>query len=175
MSILKTLLATEKAKQRVMWVALLMILFVGVFVFQKSKSASIQSNYSSEKKSEWASLLSDEGTVYLHWLRTLNPIVSKTDGDLIWNTHLQKGLMRFVNLPELKNGQYYRLWVYDLQLSTEKPVSAAAFMGSKDKQEFYTDILPEKPLSQPFKFLLTVGAKGDESFSHSKSLLLAQP
>jgi len=175
MSFLKTLLVDQKAKRKLVWVALSMVLLVALFAFQKSKSANTEDDNYSQKKSEWVALLAEKNTLHLHWLRTLNPIVKKTDGDLIWNTEQQKGLMHFSNLPALKNGHIYQLWIYDLQQSTEKPVLAAVFTGHKKKTLFYATIIPKNRVIKPFKFLLIKGKKGDKSFNKSQSLLLAQP
>ncbi|MEE9304092.1 MAG: anti-sigma factor [Thiotrichaceae bacterium] len=154
-------------------IVLVMALLALLFTFQKGKS---DDNAIQEKESEWKNLVQVRKTIHLHWLRTLNPLVKETDGDLIWNTDLQKGLMRFVNLPKLKEGQYYHLWIYDLHQSTEKPVSGGVFASIKGSREkFYVPIIPEQEIIQPFKFLLTMGNLGDKTFSRSQSLLLAQP
>ena len=173
MNFLKRLFRDGNTKQRVMWIALFIILVALLFVFQNGRS---NGEGFVEKKAEWQELSKDKQTIRLHWLRTLNPLVRNTDGDLIWNTGLQKGLMRFVNLPKLKDEQYYHLWIYDLNKSTEHPVLAGIFSGiKKGGDNFYAPIEPEQKISLPFKFLLTIGHKGDRDFSKSQSLLLAQP
>jgi hypothetical protein len=172
MNFLKQLFIDGHGKRRAMWIALFMMLVASVFVFQSGKS---NDEGFVEKKAEWDILSKEKQTIHLHWLRTLNPIVRNTDGDLIWNTDQQKGLMRFVNLPRLKDEQYYHLWVYDLNKSTEHPVLAGIFSGTKKSDNFYAPIEPEEEISLPFKFLLTIGKKGDKDFSKSESLLLAQP
>ncbi len=172
MNFLQRLFRDGNAKQRAMWIAFFMIFVSLVFLFQNGRS---NDESFVEKKIEWGNLSREKQTIHLHWLRTLNPLVRNTDGDLIWNTDKQKGLMRFVNLPRLKEEQYYHLWIYDLNKSTEHPVLAGVFSGSKKSDDFYAPIEPEEDISLPFKFLLTIGKKGNKDFSKSQSLLLAQP
>ncbi len=162
-----------KTIAKVIGIVLVMSLLALLFSFQQGKS---DDNSVVEKETEWQTLLIEKETIHLHWLRTLNPKVKKTDGDLLWNTELQKGLMRFVHLPKLKSKQYYQLWIYDLHQSTEKPVSGGVFsVGHSKGDTFYASIIPEHKIVQPFKFLLTIGNKGDKTFTKSQSVFLAQP
>ena len=124
----------------------------------------------------WRELLGSKETLHLPWLRTLNPFIRKTGGDLVWNTRLQKGLMRFENLPVLKAQQNYRLWVYDLHQPQQKPVSASVFKVNKtDNNTFYVPIVPQSRITQPYKFLLIMEDSSDESISEPQSLFMAQP
>ena len=175
MKLFNTHLVVEMLRKKAVWLVLLMVMFVAVLVIQKSKSSSVDSHDGLAMKANRDKLLSEKDTLHLNWLRTLNPIVSKTEGGLVWNSHLQKGYMRFVNLPLLKGGQYYQLWVYDLQLSTNHPVSAAIFKTRKGRQEWFMEITPEEKLQQPFKFLLTIASDDNKQLNLSQSLLLAQP
>lgn len=167
-------------KRKPLWIAFLLVILATGLYFQINNQGVADPTHANmaEKKSEWQSLLKEEKSLHLHWLRTLNPSIKNTDGDLVWNTRLQKGLMRFVNLPRLKGNLYYHLWIYDLHQSQDKPVSASTFKVSEVKggnSEFYVPILPEQTVKNPFKFLLTVGKKNDKIFLRSQSLLLAQP
>ena len=154
------------------WVSISLLIVVIFFSFQKGKT---EDNNVIESKLEWKKLSSKDDTLHLHWLRTLNPLVRQTDGDVIWSTSRQRGMMRFVGLPKLKGKQQYYLWIYDLQQSSEKPIPAGVFKGKKEKEETYMFFSPKEKIIQPFKFLLTIGQKGDVTFTKSQSLLLAQP
>ena len=147
-----------------------------MFLYFFTQTKNIDNNHSEYKQRQWKALLEEKGSIHLHWLRTLSPFIKKTDGDLIWNTDLQKGLMRFVGLPKLKKEQYYHLWIFDLQQSQKKPISAGVFrLEAKVADKFYTMITPEKEIKQPYKFLLTIGNKNDKTYLRSQSLLLAHP
>ncbi len=173
-------LKTNKLKRKSLWISfLLVILAIGLYFQINSQGVAdpAQGNMA-ERKVEWQSLLKEERSLHLHWLRTLNPFIKHTDGDLVWNTRMQQGLMRFVNLPKLKGNLYYHLWIYDLHQSQDKPISAGTFRFSGlngGENEFYVPITPKQTVKNPFKFLLTMGNKNDKMFQHSQSLLLAQP
>ena len=173
-------LKANTLKRKSLWITfLLVIVGIGLYFQSYNKGVADSSQaYMAKQKDEWQSLLKEEQSVHLHWLRTLNPSIKDTDGDLIWNTGLQKGLMRFINLPKSKGSLYYHLWIYDLHQSQNKPVSAGVFKfagHSRGNNQLYVPIVPAQTVQNPFKFLLTIGNKSDKTFSRSQSLLLAQP
>ena len=173
-------LKAKTLKRKSLWITfLLVIVSIGLYfqIYNKGVAESSEA-YLVKQKDEWQSLLLEEKSLHLHWLRTLNPSIKETGGDLIWNTGLQKGLMRFVNLPKSKGELYYHLWIYDLHQSQNKPVTAGVFKfagHSRGNNQFYVPIVPEETVKNPFKFLLTIGKKSDKTFLRSQSLLLAQP
>jgi len=167
-------------KRKSLWITFLLVVVAIGLYFQISNQGVADASQANmaKKKAEWQSLLKEEKSLHLHWLRTLNPSIKDTDGGLIWNTDMQKGLMRFVNLPKSKDNLYYHLWIYDLHQSQDKPISAGVFRFAGDRRgnnKFYVPIVPEHVVKKPFKFLLTIGNKSDKTFSRSQSLLLAQP
>jgi hypothetical protein len=107
-----------------------------------------------------------------NWLKTLNPQVKKVQGDLLWSSQQQKGFMRFFNLPVLSDQQRYHLWIYDLEHSLKKPISATRFKTDPHiKEEFLVEILPDKRVQKPYKFVL----KLETPSQPDQILLLAQP
>ncbi len=117
-------------------------------------------------------LLQQSGILQSNWLKTLNPLAKKIQGDLIWSNQQQKGFMRFVNLPKLSSGQTYHLWIYDLEQNLKKPISATQFQAEPhNKKEFLVEIFPEKTVKKPYKFILALETEGQAQ----QILLLAQP
>lgn len=129
-----------------------------------------------DMKKDWKQLLDSKNTMHLHWLRTLNPLIRETQGDLIWNSSEQRGIMRFVNLPRLNRGQRYLLWIYDLNRPSQEPVKAAEFdVGRRNNGEYYIPFKAKQSVTMPYKFLVTLGNKDTTHISRQESLLLAQP
>ena len=117
-------------------------------------------------------LLQQSDILQSNWLKTLNPLAKKIQGDLIWSSQQQKGFMRFANLPKLSIGQTYHLWVYDLENSLEEPISATRFQADPHiKKEYLVEILPEEGVKKPYKFVLKLEIESQAD----QILLLAQP
>ena len=119
-----------------------------------------------------AKLLEETDIIKSNWLKTLNPQAKKIQGDLIWSTKQQKGIMRFNNLPKLSTDQSYHLWIYDLEHSIKEPISAARFQtDSHVKKDFLVEITPKKIIKKPYKFVLVIESESQDE----QILLLAQP
>lgn len=117
-------------------------------------------------------LLQQNDLLQSNWLKTLNPLAKKIQGDLIWSNQQQKGFMRFANLPKLSTQQIYHLWVYDLKHSVKEPISATRFQADPHiKKEYLVEILPEQKVEKPYKFVL----KLETHDQADQILLLAQP
>ncbi len=117
-------------------------------------------------------LLQQEDLLQSNWLKTLNPLAKKIQGDLIWSSRQQKGFMRFANLPKLSAHQRYHLWIYDLENRLEEPISATRFQADPHiKKEYLVEILPEKRVEKPYKFILKLESEAQPD----QILLLAQP
>lgn len=118
------------------------------------------------------SLLKESDILQSNWLKTLNPLVKKIQGDLIWSSHQQKGYMRFANLPKLSAQQAYHLWIYDLEYSLKEPISATRFQSDPHiSKEFVVEVVAEKAVKKPYKFVL----KLETDTQPDQILLLAQP
>ena len=117
-------------------------------------------------------LLKKADIIKSNWLKTLNPQAKKIQGDLIWSTEQQKGMMRFNNLPKLSTEQSYHLWIYDLESNIKEPVSATIFQTDpRVKKDFLVGIFPEKTIKKPYKFVLVIETKSQDE----QILLLVQP
>ncbi|HFC91394.1 MAG TPA: anti-sigma factor [Leucothrix mucor] len=118
------------------------------------------------------SLLNESDILQSNWLKTLNPLAKKIQGDLVWSNQQQKGYMRFANLPELSEQQVYHLWIYDLEYSLKAPISATKFQADPHvRKEFVVEVVAEKVVKKPYKFVL----KLEMDAQPDQILLLAQP
>lgn len=118
-------------------------------------------------------LLQSSTAIHSNWLKTLNPLAKKVQGDLVWDSETQKGVMRFVDLPEINQGQFYHLWVYDLEHSVKEPISATRFKSEPlMEDEYLVGIHPIQLVTKPYKFILTLETQSEEE---DQVLLLAQP
>jgi len=118
------------------------------------------------------SLLKENDILKSNWLKTLNPLVKKIQGDLVWSSQQQKGYMRFANLPELSAQQTYHLWIYDLEYSLKEPISATRFQADpRIRKEFIVEVVAEKVVKKPYKFVLKLETEAQPD----QILLLAQP
>ena len=128
----------------------------------------------SSLKAEYQQLRNQADSVSGSWLRTLNTRVKDVQGDLIWNPTMQKGMMRFINLPAPSGKQHYKLWIHDSRAGDGKPVLGAALTSGSGKQELFVAIAAEKPVLEPFKFVLTMGEQ-DAAEADSQIMLMVQP
>ncbi len=144
----------------------------GSYAYQRYTTKNQNFEKESESYIQRLGLLQQKDVIDINWLHTLNPLVKKVQGRLIWSSNKQQGVMEFVNLPKLDKSQQYRLWIYDLY-SRNKRIAAII-----DKQESFQQndrvVMPFTPSSlikSPFKFELTLEEEGKEA----QPLLLAQP
>lgn len=125
-------------------------------------------------KGSYLELRDQSDSVGGHWLRTLNPLMKDVQGDLIWNNRLQRGVMRFLNLPNPRRGQRYHLWIYDSKASLAPPILGATLHRGSGKFERFVAIKAERPVIEPFKFLLTMST-AEEQPEDDAIMLMAQP
>lgn len=127
-----------------------------------------------------ATLRANNSSIETQWLKTLNPLVKNTEGQLVWNTEKQQGVMTFINLPQPKVNEYYHLWIYDLKRSQQDPISGGAFIPAKKKNtEHWVAITPQDKVVQPYKFIIFLESKNvnvaNTPANEPQILLLAQP
>ena len=127
----------------------------------------------SELRGLRTALLADTTSVHGSWLRTLNPLVQNVQGDVVWNSTQQTGVMRFVDLPNPKRGMVYQLWVYDVKSTTSDPISGATFAQAASAGEWFLAIHPSSPVSEPYKFELKLAR--DVADKNGQLLLTVQP
>ncbi len=120
-----------------------------------------------------ASLLADNSSVGGSWLRTLNPTVKDVQGDLVWNSTTQQGVMRLLDLPNPKAGTFYQLWLYDARGASQEPVSGGILHQGSGKAALLTLIKTSIPVQEPYKFELKL--QHDTIAANGKVLLVVQP
>lgn len=142
-----------------------------VLVYKKSKPTPefISEQAQLETRQQW--LLYQDDVIDTNLLRTLNPLVEKVKGRLIWSSALQQGIIEFENLPAIAKDQIYRLWIYDLDRQDNKPQSAFELQVVKES-DFKLGFRPQSKISNPLKFELVLETQGRND---SQPLLLAQP
>lgn len=118
-------------------------------------------------------LLADSASISGHWLRTLNPLVKDVQGDLVWNSQQQQGVMRIRDLPAPKNGEFYQLWLYDTRSAADAPVSGAILRKGAGREELYVPIKADTPVQEPYKFVLKL--EKANAASPAQVLLMVQP
>jgi hypothetical protein len=130
-----------------------------------------QQKNQSELMTQQQHLLSQDDVINTNWLHTLNPLVKNVEGRVVWSSILQKGVMEFIDLPEIAKNQKYQLWIYDLVGKDTKPIFSNEFYQIKSKTILIPFSAKELILS-PFKFELVLKTEGEEL---SQPLFLAQP
>ncbi len=174
----------EKKNKLPFWLIMLMVSlgviaasYFGLRYYQQSLKNAQPSHFQQLERADLEtlkeSIIQQADTIDTNWLRTLNPIVKHVQGRLLWSSTMQQGVVEFINLPELKNNQQYRLWVYDLEANNSKPITARVFK----KVEFISGIFsrsfePKVKVKNPLKFELVLEEGDVEGF---QPLLLAQP
>ena len=119
-------------------------------------------------------LLTQPDALNINWMRTLNSIAKDIKGDIVWSTSTQKGIMRFVNLPKLPSDRQYHLLAYDLQSSSQDPISIVKFTPEiKVPTEMLVPFTADRIIGKPYKFMVMLDYK-DSSLT-DEPLLLAQP
>lgn len=118
-------------------------------------------------------LLADPASIRGHWLRTLNPLVKNVQGDLVWNSPQQQGVMRIRDLPDPKAGMLYQLWLYDARSTTVEPVSGGVLRSGAGEDELYAPITAASAVQEPYKFVLKLQSR--EGDAGGQVLLMVQP
>jgi hypothetical protein len=155
--------------------ALLVILLssASVIAYKKSQSDPQFTEEQTGLESRKQKILQQADVININWLRTLNPLVKKVQGRLIWSNTLQQGMMEFSNLPKLSAKQRYRLWIYDLVGDISKPITAITFKQTTNiSHDYLISFNTKTPITSPLKFELTLEEEGKEN---GLPLLLAQP
>lgn len=118
-------------------------------------------------------LLADPNSVRGNWLRTLNPLVQDIQGDLVWNSAYQQGVMRIVDLPAPKPGSYYQLWIFDALKPADEAVSGAVLRQGSGRQELLAPIQATEHVETPYKFELHL--EFEQQDKTPQVLLMVQP
>lgn len=153
-------------------VSLFFLSTVGLYAYQEYNRKSLDLLQESELYIQKLGVLQQDDVIDVNWLHTLNPLVKKVKGRLLWSSEKQYGFMEFINLPVLEKSQRYRLWIYDLY-SNRKAVSAIIDPSKifKHKVRIVMPFKAAATIESPFKFELML----EESGKEEQPLLLAQP
>lgn len=154
-------------------ISLFSISSISLYVYQKYNHDNQQIDQEGEIYIQKLGILEQDDVIDVNWLHTLNPLVKKVQGRLLWSSKKQLGVMEFVNLPNLKKGQKFHLWIFDLNSKNNKPILANINKAVIFKQKKRT-IMPFKgatSIDSPFKFELML----EDRSGKLHPLLLAQP
>ena len=146
----------------------------GLYAYQKKSESNLTLTQESESYILKLGILQQEDVIDTNWLHTLNPLVKKVQGRLLWSSNKQQGLMEFINLPNLKKSQQIQLWIYDLDSNANRPILALLDYKERYQRKNKTIIsfTADLVVNSPFKFELMLKEKGVEE---RQPLLLAQP
>jgi len=146
----------------------------GLYAYQKKNLRNQNISQESESYIQKQGLLQQKDLIDTNWLHTLNPLVKKVQGRLLWSSNKQQGLMEFINLPNLKKKQQFTLWIYDLNSNSNKPILASIKHSEsyRQKNKIIMPFSASSRVKSPFKFELMLKEEGNEI---AQPLLLAQP
>lgn len=146
----------------------------GLYAYQKKNLNNQVLIKESESYIHKLGILQEKDVIDTNWLHTLNPLVKKVQGRLLWSSKKQQGLMEFINLPKLKKNQQFQLWIYDLDTEVNKPVLATLNHAEnyRVKNKIIIPFSVSSTVKSPFKFELMLQEKGVDD---AQPLLLAQP
>jgi len=121
-----------------------------------------------------STLLAQPDALNINWMQTLNPIAKDIQGDIVWSTLMQQGMMRFANLPILPKGQQFHLWIHDLTSRASEPVSIVRFAPALSiPRELLIPFTSSQKINEPYKFTVTLEYSDPDKAT--EPLLLAQP
>jgi hypothetical protein len=123
---------------------------------------------------QYAELKKEPDTKGGNWLRTLNGDIQAVQGDLLWNSAQQTGMMRLVNLPNPKTGYQYHVWAYDSHKPAEQAISVSVLDRGSAQQEWYVPLTANEELPSPYKFELTLEPINSQTNSQAVVLLMVQ-
>ncbi len=108
------------------------------------------------------------------WLRTLNTNMQEVQGDLLWNSEQQTGMLRLKNLPNPKLGYQYHLWAYDSHRPSDQPISVLILDRGSGQQEWYLPLTANESILSPYKFELTLEPVDTQQTANPLVLLMVQ-
>ena len=166
----------ETGRSRKQWVMLLLaaIVVVAGVAWQVFLPSARDTASTGDKLHDlYAALQANPGSIHGNWLRTLNPAVQNVQGDLVWNSEQQRGVIRISDLPNPKQGYVYQLWMYDVKSPSSSPVSAGIYQRGSGKQEIFLPVAPQVAVQTPYKFEMKL-TKGTAT-PQGQILLMMQP
>lgn len=159
-------------KPQVLFISLVLVILSASYFYYPQQNTQATQLIQVELNLHKQELLNQSDVLQLNWLHTLNPLVKKVQGSVIWSSARQSGIMMFENLPALGMKHSYRLWIYDLESRNNQPISAGVFKPVAAEKTLYIRIYPDSRVKKPFKFELVLIEANNSSV---QPLLLAQP
>lgn len=146
---------------------------IGLNAYQKKSGTPQPSVQNAQLEILKQQILQQDDAIDTHWLHTLNPLVKKVRGRLLWSSKKQQGVMEFTDLPILSTNQQFLLWIYDLDAETTLPIKAI-FVNKKtiNNERLMIPFTASEIIRDPLKFELLLKEKGVNT---NQQLLLAQP
>lgn len=124
-------------------------------------------------------LIADQQTLRVNLLRSLDPQMKNTQGEILWNAKKQTGILLLHGLPKQDVREKYQLWIYDLKRNNNDPTLAANFYGSRtetsNSEPYIVAIRPTEIVQKAFKFVVTKSSVTTNKFDQAETLLFAQP
>lgn len=154
-----------------------LLILIMLMIFLRGNSNPPATSISQQELRQVRDVLSaNKDTVRVNLLRSLDPQVKNTQGEILWNHDTQNGVLRMQGLPKHEAREKYQLWIYDLKRDNDHPVLAANFYGSKAENSSYlVAIKPTEPIEKAFKFVITKSLINHNRFEQAAPLLFAQP
>ncbi|SKA75270.1 hypothetical protein SAMN02745130_01496 [Thiothrix eikelboomii] len=121
---------------------------------------------------QYTELKQASGTKGGSWLRSLNTDIQAVQGDLLWNSAQQLGMVRLVNLPDPKLGYQYHIWAYDAHRPSDQPISVLVLDRGSGQQEWYLPLTAPESIPNPYKFELTLEPLATQPQASAKPLVL---
>lgn len=147
-----------------------------VMMLRGNSSVSTTSTTQQELQLLRDALSTKKNTLRVNLLRSLDPQVKNTQGNILWNHETQSGILQMQGLPGQEQREKYQLWIYDLKRDHQHPVLAANFYGNKSGNANYlVAIKPTEIIDKAFKFVVTKSLISNNSFENANPLLFAQP
>lgn len=154
----------------------LILLILLVLFFRQNGNVAATSTSQQELRVVRDVLSANQDTVRVNLLRSLDPQVKDTQGEILWNSDMQSGILQVQGLPEHEGREKYQLWIYDLKRDNSHPILAANFYGSEaDSLSYIVAVKPTETIEKAFKFVVTKSLISDSSFEDAEPILFAQP
>lgn len=113
-------------------------------------------------------------TLVLPWQGVMLSADVKVSGDVVWNTDVQKGFMRFQGLPvNDPKVSVYQLWIFDATRDDRFPVDGGVFNVDSTTGEVLVQIDPKLYVNKPTLFAVTIEPPGGVVVSKRDKLILA--
>ena len=106
-------------------------------------------------------LLANESSARAEWSPTKDPLGKAATGEIVWNTELQKGTMRFKGLAKNDPSRaQYQLWIFDKSRDDKYPVDGGVFDVDTESGDVVVPIRATLAVNEPTLFAVTLEKPG---------------